>query len=224
MKNVAGITRREVQAHRRFVTGLTASYPQYKAVDAVGNKEFVADIYLGPLLQTEVNIIRDVPVAKYAQNLVTGIRMPVLLERSKQGKYTVVARADTQPPGAQGPEGSILEPTYNQIEYNLAELDVLHIADITYQKEQWGAKPWGAPGKPWQDIIGTDAFGNQVMGGDVAAEDVPEEISLVPVVHTTTRHILIQRKTWGPIGGAHALRWGVDPWGATEQVVVEQTS
>ncbi len=224
MKNLAGVTRRELQAHRRFVTGLTASYPAYKAVDAVGNKEFVADVYIGPLLQVELNIIRDVPVAKYAQNLVTGVRVPVLLERSKQGKYTVVARADTQPPGAQSPDGSILEPTYNQIEYNLAELDVLHVADITYQKEKWGAKPWGDPGKPFQDVIGTDAFGNQVMGGDIDPDSVPAQIQLTPVTVTKVRHVVITRKTWGPIGDVHALRWGVDPWGATEQILVEQTS
>ncbi len=224
MKNAALLARREMEAHRRLVTGLTACQPQYKVVDPSGHKEFVVDVYLDPLLQTEQNIARDVPVAPYAAQLVTGARQPVQLERSKQGKYTVVARAKVAPAGWQAPEGSILEPTYNQIVYNLAELDALHLANLTFQKERWGIKAWGAPGKVWQDIIGTDAFGNQVMGGTIDPEDVPEKIRLDPVTRTKVRHIIMTRKTWGPVGGEHALRWGVDPWGAAEQIVVEQTT
>src|SRR5579871_6972122 len=154
MRNEALAARRELRAHTRFITGVTASAPVYKAVDSLGNKEWVVDVYLGPLDQIGANIVKDVIVASTARQTVAKARLPILLERSKQGKYTVIGRADTMPSGAQMPEGSILEPTYHRNEYNLADLGVSFIADITYEVEPWGVKVWD-DGKPWQDIRGT---------------------------------------------------------------------
>jgi len=220
MSNLALYGRRELWAHRRFVTGVTASSPIYKEVDTVGNKEWVVDVYIGPLDHVGMNVVRDCPVTPYARQVVGDIRQPVLLERSKQGRYTVVGRAKTMPAGAQTPEGSILEPTYHRREYNLAELKALFIPDISYSVEKWGDKLWG-DGGPWQDISGTDAFGNVILGADVDPEDVPAAYDLTPSVRTVTRHVLIIRKGWG---GSDPLIWGTDPWGASIQKVIENES
>jgi hypothetical protein len=216
--NVALFGRRELQAHRRFVTGVTASVPTYKEVDSLGNKEWVVDVYIGPLDHVGANIVKDVPISPFARQLVGDVRQPVLLERSKQGRYTLVGRSKTMPAGAQMPEGSILEAHYRRNEFNLTELGIRFIADLTYELEAWGEKPWGQVDKPWQDIRAWDAFGNQVMGGDVDPDDVPPLLNTNPISRTTTRHVVIVRKGWG---GADALVWGTDPWGATMQKIVE---
>lgn len=221
MRNEALSARRELQAHRRFVTGVTASTPAYKAIDGVGNKEWVVDVYIGADAGSGTNIVKDVIVASTARQIVAKMRLPVLLERSKQGKYTVVGRADTMPAGAQMPEGSILEPTYHRNEYNLAELGTQFIADISYAVEKWGDKVWG-DGGPWQDIRGVDAFGNLVLGNSLDPEDIPDQLSLTPISKKKTRHVLITVRPWGNV--TDGLRWGVDAWGATLQKVIEQDS
>ncbi len=220
-KNVALFGRRELQAHRRFVTGLTASRPTYKEVDPAGNKEWVVDVYIGPLDNVELNIIRDVPVSPYARQVVGDIRQPVLLERSKQGRYTLVGRAKHAPAGAQMPEGSILEPTYHRVEYNLAELNTRFIADVTYKLEGWGEKTWN-DGGPWQAVDGVDAFGNVVVGED--AEDPPALLAIAPAVVTTTRHTILTLRAWNIPGNQGGFRWGIDSWNASYQKVVELTS
>ncbi len=222
MKNIAIAARRELQAHRRFDTGVTASRPTYKAIDTVGNKDWVADVYLGPLDPSSVAIARDVLIAPYARQLVTDVRQPVLLERSKQGKPTIVGRAKIMPGGAQMPEGSILEPNYNRIEYNLAELGLMFIADLEVDAEYWGEKEWGSdPDAPWQQFTFTDAFGNVVVGADVDPADIPPALAPDPAKTTTTKHVVLTAKTWGPGGDLHALAWGTDEWGASDLVTVE---
>jgi len=221
MRNVANAARLELQFHTRFVTGLTASPPRYKDVDGLGNKEWVVDVFLGVGEGDVTNILKDVLIASTARQLVAKVRQPVMLDRSKQGKYTVVGRADTLPAGAQMPEGSILEPTYHRIEYNLAELSTQFIADITYTHEKWGDKVWG-DGRPWKEVKGFDAFGNQVIGSDLAPEDAPELYALTPSVTTTTRHVILTKRGWG--SGPDGLRWGTDEWGAPLQKLVENES
>ncbi len=218
MRNVAFAARRELQAHTRFVTGLTASAPRYKAVDGLGNKEWVVDVYIGAGEGENLNVLRDVLIASTARQLIAKVRQPILMDRSKQGKYTVIGRSDTLPAGAQMPEGSILEPTYHRIEYNLAELGTGFIADITYKHEAWGQKIWG-DGRPWKDVQGFDAFGNQVIGWDLEAGDTPPLLDLEPSVRTTTRHVLITKRGWG--SGPDGLRWGTDEWGASLQKLIE---
>ncbi len=224
MKNVALAARRELEAHRVFDNGVTASRPSYKEIDSVGNKDWVVDVYLGPLDSMSLSIARDVLIAPYARQLVTDVRQPILLERSLQGKYTVVGRAKVMPSGAQMPEGSILEPTYNRIEYNLADLKLMHVADLDVDAEAWGDKNWGEPGKPWQQIQFTDAFGNVVVGDGIDPATIPPALAPEPISTTTTRHVILTAKTWGPGGDPHALAWGVDDWGAADQVLVELKS
>ena len=220
MRNEALSARRELQSHRRFVSGMTATPPTYKAVDGLGNKEWVVDVYLGFQEANPLNILKDVLVASTARQTVAKERQPVLLERSKQGKYTVVGRSDTMPAGAMMPDGSILEPTYHRNEYNLAELRTAFIADVSYELEAWGDKEWG-DGGPWQEIRGFDAFGNQVVGSDLDPEDAPDLFSPTPITKTKTRHVLTSQRGWG---GADPLRWGTDEWGASLQKIVELDS
>ena len=222
MRNIAQIGRRELVAHRRFVTGVTATVPAYKEVDSVGNKEWVVDVYIGPLDVQEPNIVREVPIAPYARQVVGDIRQPVLLERSKQGRYTLVGRAKTMPAGAQTPEGSILEPTYHRIEHNLAQLKATFIADLTYQLEGWGHLVWGEEDKPWQEVLAFDAFGNQVLGE--GADEEIAQLSLEPIKITTTRHYVLTLRGWGLPAAEGGFRWGVDAWGAGYQKLVELTS
>lgn len=222
MKNIAQIGRRELVAHRRFVTGVTATVPAYKAIDPVGNKEWVADVFIGPLDVAEPNIARDVPIAPYARQVVGDIRQPVLLERSKQGRYTVVGRAKTLPAGAQMPEGSILEPTYHRIEHNLSQLRVSHIADLDWELEGWGEKVWD-DGEPWQRVTAVDAFGNLVMGEGIEPGDVPPQLAPAGTVVTTTRHYLLTLRTWGNPTVEGGFRWGVDAWNSGYQKLIELT-
>jgi hypothetical protein len=221
MKNLALLGRRELVAHRRFVTGVTASVPAYKEVDEVGNKEWVVDVYIGPMDVAEPNVAFNVPVAPYARQVVGDIRQPVLLERSKQGKYTVIGRAKELPAGAQMPEGSILEPTYHRIEHNLTQLRSLFIADITWTLQGWDVEPWDEG--PWQEIRGEDAFGNVVVGSEIPAEDVPPQISTETEGEKKARHVVLTLRSWGNPQDPGGFRWGIDPWMASYQKIVELT-
>lgn len=221
-RNVALFGRRELIAHRQFVEGVTATVPAYKVVDEVGNKEWVVDVYIGPAENVELNIVRDVPIPPYARQVIGDIRQPVLMERSKQGKYVVIGRNKIMPSGAQMPDGSILEPTYHRIEHNLASLSALFVADLDWTVEGWGEKTWD-DGGPWQRITATDAFGNDVIGGEVDPEDIPPMLDLEEITTTTTRHVLLTLRTWGNPTETGGFRWGVDAWGAGFQRLIEVT-
>jgi len=218
MRNAAVLSRRELEAHARYVSGVTATTPVYKEIDQAGNKEWLVDVYIGLPTSSSMAIIRNVPVAPFARQLVSGARIPVSLERSRQGKYTVVGRAKEMTAGAQTPDGSILEPTYHEIEYNLADLGLLFIPDFDFTPEAWGDKTWGDADKPWQSVEAVDAFGAEIMGPDVDPADVPVLFQPAKNRKITTRHVLLTRKGWG---GPHPLLWGADPWGAEYQEILE---
>lgn len=216
MKMIAHqIARREIEAHRKTVNGITAEQPRYAVVDKAGNKEWVVDVYLNPDGKEEPSIARNVPIAPIAHELITDVRMPVEMQRSKQGKLTIVGRGKVVPAGAQMPDGSPLDPSYHEIKPNLAQLGLLWTQDLDYQVEKWGEKPWGAPGKPWRSITITDAFGNIVSGPDVDPEDVPRLLSLTPSTTVKTKHVKIARIPWG------TQPWGTFLWGGHTQTVIE---
>ena len=228
-RNVAQFGRRELYAHRRFVTGITASVPAYKEMDIAGHKEWVVDVYIGPLETLTANVIKDVPIADVAKNLVTDMRKPVLLERSKQGKYTVIGRAKEIPSGAQMPDETILEPTYNEVKHNLADLRLLFIADLDFELEPLqedpdlitGTELQADPEEPLQVVRATNAFGRPVLGPD--AENPPPLLDPVPASTTKTRHVVITPAKFGPYGDPLAMKWG-DPDSVLQpmlQVVVE---
>lgn len=222
-KNIAVIGRREVEAHRRWITGVTASRPSYTAMDAAGHKEWVVDVYVGPIDLVDLNIIQDVPIAPYAKELVTDLRQPVTLERSKQGKYTVIGRAKVIASGSQTPEETILDATYHFVTHNLSDLRALHVADLDWEFEAFqetGSTPFQAdPEEPFQDLRAWDAFGNQVAGVD--AEDAPGRFATVAEVVVKTRHVKIGMAKFGPPGDPEAMSWGVSVFQPVIQVVVE---
>ncbi len=209
-RNIALAGRRELEAHRRFVTGVTASLPLYTAVDSAGNKEWVVDVYLGPLERVETNIVRKVPIAPYARLLVSDIRQPVTVERSKEGKYTVIGRAKVFTAGAQTPDGSIFEPTYHSVVFNLAELGLSFLADVDYTLDEFQDDPGkefqANPTDPYQVIRAFDAFGNQCVGPE--AVNPPPELDPVPKIETTTCHVVLKVAKFGPFGDPEALQWG----------------
>jgi hypothetical protein len=212
MRNVAQLGRRELEAHRDIVVGVTSSVPAYKIVDDAGHKEWVVDVYIGPLEDVEKAIVRDVPIAAYAKELVGDIRQPVQLFRSKQGKYTVTGRAKILTAGAQMPDGSITEPTFRSVSYNLAELELEYVADLDYSLETlggFGAVLQATEDTPLQTIRGYDAFGNQVIGPELP--EVAPRFSIEPVVVVRTRHTVLTMSTLGPPGDPGAMRWGVGP-------------
>ena len=215
-RNIAQVSRKELIAHRRFVTGITADKPRYKEVDASGAKEWVVDVFLGPLELVEKNILREVPVAKIAQELVSDIRQPVLLERSAQGRYTVIGRAKEIPAGAQMPEGSILEPTFHDIRVNLADLGLLHLADLDWTLSPMSDLP---EAETHQVIRAFDAFGHQVVGPEV--DNPPPAYAPAPIKTVTTRHTVFVRARYGPKGHPDAMVWGQGPYQPTLAKIVE---
>lgn len=221
-RNVALFGRREMQAHRRFVSGVTATVPRYQDVDGDGNKEWVVDVYLGPLDAVEVNIVKDVPIAPYARVLVSDMKLPVTMERSKQGKYTVIGRTKTYAAGVMGADGDIDEPTYHQVTHNLADLRVRHIADLDYVLETLQVTPstqlQADPDEPLQVVRAYDAFGNQVIGPE--ADDEPSLVAIAAEEVVETRHLRIMMAKLGPNGDPLAMDWGVSVLQPSVQEVV----
>jgi hypothetical protein len=213
VRNIAQISRKEIEYHRQVLDGITAEAPRYAVVDEAGHKEWVVDVYLGPSTGATPSIVRDCPIAPIAHELVTDVRQPVKLERSHQGKLTVVGRGKRVPAGAQTPDGSILEPTYQEVEPNLADLGLVWIADLDYEIPNWGDEDWGD--FVWGVSRITDAFGAEVLGPDTDPEDVPPAIAPTPARVERTRHVKIDVVPWGKFA------WGEFLWGGSEQTVIE---
>lgn len=233
MRNVAQVGRRELHAHRQIVFGVTASEPRYQVIDSEGNKEWVIDVYIGPLEHIEQNVVFDVPIASYARHLVGDVKQPVSLERSKQGKYTVIGRAKTMPAGAQFEEGDVDTPTFQFVQHNFADLGLLWLPDLDWTLEELQVDedtPLQADeDEPLQQIRAFDAFGLQVVGPEaVAPGDYPDGslppapsgstspsaekgalYSPDPIKSTTTKHLKIIPSKLGPKGDPEAMDWGV---------------
>lgn len=233
-KNVALFGRRELQAHRRLVTGVTASPPAYIEVDSAGNKEWCVDVFIGPTATEDLNIAKACPIAPYARELVTDIKQPVLLERSKQGKYTVIGRAKVLPAGIQFDEGDVEEETFHLVRHNLADLRVRFIADLDYVLEEYQETPdtpyQADEDEPYQVLKAYDAFGNQVIGPGAVAPDggadgdlppppgggagyspAPGKGALyggTPSKTTTKTGVSAMPAKYGPYGDPDAMVWG----------------
>ena len=213
-RNVALFGAREIRDKRRFVTGVTASMPQYVEMDSQGHKEWVVDVYLGPAGEGRINdnILSKVPIAPYTRQLVSGLQQPVTLERSRQGGYTVIGRAKVVAAGTLADDGDVLEPTYHCVKHNLADLRGRHIVDLDYSLEPFQATPdtplQSDPDEPFQQVSATDAFGVPVLGPE--AESVPAALTLDPERTTTVRQVRIVLATLGPPGAPLAMQWGVE--------------
>lgn len=194
MRNIARLGRRELIAHRTFDVGMTASVPAYKEVDGDGHKEWVVDVYFAPSAGANESVLKDIVVVPAARDLVGDIGQPVRLERSKQGKYTVVGRSKFIPSGAQSSTGTILEPTFHETKVNLADLGLLFIPDLDFEVGAWKSGPYKEG--DYRPVRATDAFGHQVMGPEVPAELVPASLGLEPRRTVTTRHVQFGIRPW----------------------------
>lgn len=165
--NIALVGRRELIAHRRFVTGVTVSVPQYIDVDGDGNKEWVVDVFLGPLEPIKDGILEDVIIAPIAKALVTDIRQPVVLERARDGRYQVTGRGKLMPAGLDIGGGMPTE-TYVETRHNYADLRLRFLADLDWELEVLQGDPL-APfqedeDEPFQLLRARNAFGRLVVG------------------------------------------------------------
>jgi len=220
MRNVALVAKREILDKAIIVNGVTASVPAYKPMDTAGNQEWVVDVYIGPLL--DQSIIYDCLITPAAKQLITDIRQPVQLERSKQGTYTVVGRAKIISAGVQLPDGSITEPNFRELEVNLAQLSILHVADLDYEAEELQPEKTdvlqATEDEPLQAITVTDAFGEEVTDeGDCADSGLA---LMDGIKNGKTRHVRIAMATLGPYHADGAMQWGTD--GSVLQPAVQE--
>lgn len=235
MRNVAQTGRKELEAHRQLVTGVTASVPRYEVVDLDGNKEWVVDVYIGPLEHVEENVIFSVLIAPYARELVSDIGQPVLLERSKQGKYSVIGRTKNQTSGVVFEGGDVEEPTFWIVRDNFASLRLRWLPDLDWVLEELqddeDAPLQADPDEPLQQVRAFDAFGLQVVGPEATEpEDFPPGslpappgggsgyspsaakgglYSPIPIETSTSKHVASFPSKFGPKGDPDAMDWGV---------------
>jgi hypothetical protein len=127
--------------------------------------------------------------------------------------------------GAQTPEGSIAQPTYHLVEYNLSSLRLSFTADLDYALEKLqptpGTKLQAAPTEKLQAITVTDAFG-AVVGGP-GAVNPPVRYAAKPQVTTKTKHVRLVMAKFGPKGDPLAMQWGSSVLQPSIQEVVTLT-
>lgn len=203
-RNIAAISRMELEAARQFIRGTTASDPVWKEIDGAGNKGWVIDIFLGPIADdadgTQDGLLEDVPIASVARAVVGQNNIPVLLERSRQTGWTVVGRSDTAPAGYD--PGTILEDNYHRFLYNYRELRLMHLPDLDFVLETFGEATarWKAGDTTAMQIVRAfDAFGHQVLGPGVTNPPVPiqNKLSIVPRKTGKKRHLVNRSETFG---------------------------
>lgn len=229
-RDIAEIGRQEVEAHRRFRIGMTATDPEYKIVDDALNKEFVVDVFLGAVFDegSTDNLLRNVPIAEMARAHVTEQHTPVLLEWAKQGHFTVVGRSKKMPAGYS--IGDVIEPTYNRVLHNYADLRLLFIPDLDWTRGPLQADPSEAlqegPSDPLQTLIAHDAFGHQVGGPGVTnpPQAIQDLLSPKAMTKTTERHLVVKRASLGPKGDAGAMTWGTSTLNPTICTIVATTT
>ncbi|HLF95292.1 MAG TPA: hypothetical protein VJB14_17630, partial [Planctomycetota bacterium] len=185
----------------------------YKDADGDGNKEWVIDVYLGAADGPDLNVVKDCPIAPYARELVTDLRLPVTIERSVEGKYTVIGRSKVIPAGA---NGDIDDPTYRLTMHNYADLRARHVADLDYTLEPYQASPvtpyQADPGEPYQAIRAFNAFGRQVLGPEVVES---------PKIQTQAKRRKTVRHVMAELAGYGTTDWGVDVYQPTRLTTVE---
>lgn len=202
-RDIAQIARQEIEAHRQFKIGVTTTDPDWKDVDAIGNKGWVIDVHLGPYVDdpdgVEENVLVDVPISQVARAVVGQKNIPVLMERSKQMGWTVVGRSHVLPAGYA--IGTILEETYHRFQYNYRSLLMLHVADLDYTLETFdeAVARWnGGDTSRMQIVRAWDAFGHQVEGPEVTnpPQEIQDKLSSAPLKTGTARHLVVHAETF----------------------------
>jgi hypothetical protein len=88
------ISRREVEAHRSDIVGITASSPRF--VDQNGVLEWVCDVRVG--VRENQGLIKDVLIAQTAVGIVTDMNIPVLMSHDEAGRLAIISRAQVRLP------------------------------------------------------------------------------------------------------------------------------
>jgi hypothetical protein len=194
----------EVEAHRTFAVGMTASEPEWKEVDLAGNKGWVIDVHFGPNVGdengTEENVMKDVPIASVARQSVSDANIPVVLERSKQIGWSVVGRSHIVPGGFI--LGSVVvEDTYHRIQYNYRTLRLMHIPDLDFTLETLdeAVARWNTGDESALQIVrATDAFDHQVMGPETSnpPQAIQDRLSASPMKSGKARHLTVRPETF----------------------------
>jgi hypothetical protein len=204
-RDISQIGRMEIEAHRRFAFGVTASEPEWKEVDLAGNKGWVCDVQMGVTIDdeegVEENVIVDVPIATVARATVNDEHIPVVLERSKQVGWTVVGRSEMLPAGYIN-SAVVLEDTYHRWRYNYRALRLAYIPDLDFTIETLGESVtrWnGGDVSRAQIVRAWDAFGHQVLGPEVTNPParIQTKLSETPTRSGIARHVTVRPETLG---------------------------
>ena len=202
--NIAEIGRMEIEASRQFMRGMTASDPDWIEIDNAGNKGWVIDVYIGPIVDdeagTEDGLLEDVPIASVARAVIGQKNIPIILERSRQTGWTVVGRSDTAPAGYD--PGTITEDNYHRFTYNYRALKLLHLPDLDFKLETFGeaVARWNAGDTTAMQIVRAfDAFGHQVFGPGVTnpPQKTQDKLSHVPLQEGKKRHLVNRMERFG---------------------------
>ncbi len=97
VSTAAEVARREVDRHRQRFIGITINAPIFKDVNGV--LEYVVDVRIGT--NETFEIVREVLIAQEAQGIVTDAKVPVTIERSENGRLSIIARSDVRLPDIQ---------------------------------------------------------------------------------------------------------------------------
>lgn len=212
------IIRQEIEAQRRFISGITESDPRLEILDEANppGEAWVIDVFIGIPGDDENEddqVLFSVPIAVYAREHVTDEGQPVLLEQSKQGKITVVARAVQVPTGFAF--GDTFLPNFHVQRVNYARLRLGWLPDLDYVLEELQDDPdtplQASPTTELQTVKAFDAFGDQVFGPGVTSPPlkVQEMLQPEPKLETKARHRTIKAAKLGPFGDPDAMQFGV---------------
>ncbi len=94
VSTAAEVARREVNRHRQRFIGITINAPIFKNVNGV--LEYVVDVRIG--VDETFEVVREVLIAQEAQGIVTDQAVPVTIERSENGRLSIIARSDIRLP------------------------------------------------------------------------------------------------------------------------------
>ncbi len=97
VSTAAEVARREVDRHRQRFIGITINAPIFKDVN--GALEYVVDVRIGT--NEKFEIVREILIAQEAQGIVTDAKVPVTIERSENGRLSIISRSDVRLPDIQ---------------------------------------------------------------------------------------------------------------------------
>ncbi len=221
--DIAIIGQQDIEAQREFMTGMTETSPKLEVLDErqPPSEVWVVDVFIGipekagkqdPADDEDDDVLRSVPIAQYARQNVTDEGIPVLMHRSKQGKFTVIGRAMTVPAGFAF--GDVFEKNLHIRRVNYASLRLGWLVDLDYTFETLQQGPTDKlqddPTEPLQQLRAFDAFGHQVFGPEVTNPPLETQQLLqpVPFEETHERHRTIKPSKLGPRGDPDAILFG----------------